>query len=128
MKFFYLFVLVSCSIFFAIVSCNTDHGLEPGPWIGGQIIIESIDKVAELSMECISDVAKELGTDAPSDQERVKFIAAMKEAISTKTKYMGDELKSKLDMLVSNHEDSLKLFLLLVVYGVGKGIEEVEES
>ena len=47
MKFVCLFVLVSCSIFFAIVSCNTDHGLEPGPWIEGQIIIESIDRVAE---------------------------------------------------------------------------------
>jgi len=47
MKFFYVFVLVSCSIIFAVVSCDTDQGLEPGPWIEGQIIIESIDKVAE---------------------------------------------------------------------------------
>ena len=47
MKFVYLFVLVTCSIFFVIVSCNTDQGLEPGPWIEGQIIIESIDRVAE---------------------------------------------------------------------------------
>ena len=47
MKFLYLFILVSCSIIFAVVSCNTDQGLEPGPWIEGQIIIESIDRVAE---------------------------------------------------------------------------------
>ena len=47
MKFVYLFVLITCSIVFVVVSCNKDHGLEPGPWIEGQIIIESIDRVAE---------------------------------------------------------------------------------
>ena len=47
MRIVYLFVLISAIIFLAIVTCNRDHGLEPGPWIEGQIIIESIDRVAE---------------------------------------------------------------------------------
>jgi hypothetical protein len=47
MKFACLFVLVSWSIILAMVGCNPDHGLEPGPWIEGKIIIESIDRVEE---------------------------------------------------------------------------------
>jgi hypothetical protein len=47
MKFIYLFALVFLLLFLSIVACNIDHGIEPGPWIEGKILIQSIDKVEE---------------------------------------------------------------------------------
>lgn len=47
MKFIHIFVTALLLILLGALACDQDHGLEPGPWIEGKIVIQSIDRVEE---------------------------------------------------------------------------------
>lgn len=47
MKYRYWFITILFLLTIGFVTCDMDTGLEPGPWIEGRIIIDSIDRVEE---------------------------------------------------------------------------------